>query len=195
MQPETIKILRAAGVEAARRVHEQSVYREHLLTTLDPYIGPDPDDEYRHPTDVEKAYCVEFLLNLIEVSSGPEAAADMRENQLMFRAVAEEWGLFIIWLEEECWLNYAHLVAIAAFEALLKAEALETETLSIADVVTVKETSDFTVRAILRDPERKALIFPGARFVGDNERRGQWRIPAEEVARWNPRGVGRPRKI
>ena len=193
MQPETIKILRAAGVEAARRVHEQSVYREHLLTTLDPYVGP--DDEYRRPQDIEKAYCVEFLLNLIEVSSGPEAAADMRENKLMFRAVKESWGLSIIWLDEDRWLNYAHLVAIAAFEALLKAEAPAVETLSIADVVTVKETSDFTVRAILRDPERKALIFPGARFVGDNKRRGEWRIPADEVDRWNPRGVGRPRKI
>lgn len=191
MDKKLIETLRAAGNEAARRHLESGKrWEADLIESLDPYYFDDREPQ-RVP-DWKKALAVEWLLDCIEASSGPEVAADIRAKLDFRYDKYPEGDVYIQGLNEDRWLNYAHAVGIAALEYLHSNPAtVEIETLSVAETASLKDASEMTIRRILNDPERKAATFPGAQFVGSNERRGDWRIPVVEVERWNPRGVGR----
>jgi hypothetical protein len=101
------------------------------------------------------------------------------------------------WAQAEMILEY---VAVAAHgditpavrEALFRWQRLDgasaPHTVSVSEAAAMKGVSAQAVRDVLRDKERRRRIFPGAYHTKpESPRRGEWRIPAEDVRRWQPR--------
>lgn len=63
--------------------------------------------------------------------------------------------------------------------------------LTVAQVAQLKKVSIQAVRDVLRNPTRRAQIFPGAYRTGDQQtsnRRSEWRIKRQEAESWQPKG-------
>lgn len=92
------------------------------------------------------------------------------------------------------WAGVSHIDAYDLFEAFDAGffDAPDPRGyISVADAVALKGVSDKAIRAVLRSAERRARIFPNARYVGTEER-GRWQLPASEVEAWQPRKWRRP---
>lgn len=56
------------------------------------------------------------------------------------------------------------------------------EYITVAEFATREGVAPNTVHRILRNPERREIVMPGAYHTRpDNPRRGEWRIPADCV--------------